>query len=413
MTKSHFLLALRIAVAAGGLAYIGLTLTWSDHVLAPEGTVLPDGSTLDEPTAFTVVEGKLGRTSDGPPIRLLVPSNGQQQAFTMTVELAQLGSEEDVFQPRPGVVTTLRGARVGLLLLALIMIGPIYPIQSIRWWMLMRSRGLTVTPWKSFRLVMVGCFFNYCMPGTTGGDVLKAYYAAKNSGRRADAVMSVVFDRITGLLGLIVLGGVAGLCMLDDVRARPVTAFIWSLAGFLGLAAAVYFTPMLRRRLGVNWLVSHLPGRRLLESVDRAAVAYRHHKREIVLAILISVGVHLCLTIATSMVGYALGVTHRMGLLITVLPVLFVGAAVPISYQGLGIMEGIGIPLLVSPSLCTANQLISMLVLLRLFMVVYALAGALFLLRGDIHMHPQEIGEEAETTESISTTSSPAAPAPS
>ena len=50
---------------------------------------------------------------------------------------------------------------------------------------------------------------NVELPGSTGGDVVKAWYAARQApSRRTAAVMSVIVDRIVGLLALIMLGGV-------------------------------------------------------------------------------------------------------------------------------------------------------------------------------------------------------------
>lgn len=382
MSKKHLSLALRFVVAAAGLAYIALALTWSDQVAIPAGTTLPDGRTLAEPTVFKVVNERLAVATDNAPLEVVVSHDGKR--FKMNVPRGQF---------QPGISSTLRSANIALLFLGLSVVGPVYLIQSARWWLLMWARGLVVTWWKSFRLFMVGCFFNYCMPGTTGGDVLKAYYAAKNSHRRADAVMSVVFDRITGAVGLMLLGGIAGLFMLSDPRARHVTIAIWALAGMITVAALIYFTPQLRRATGLNWLLGRVPGRvvrNFLESIDNAAVAYGDHKRHVATAILISIVAHVCLIMGTALGGYALGIRHPPGFMLTVLPVLFFGGALPISYQGLGIMEGLGMPLLVGDGMCTKNQLIGMLMIFRLYMITYSMSGSLFLMRGDIHIHAQE-----------------------
>ncbi len=64
-------------------------------------------------------------------------------------------------------------------------------------------------------------------------------------------------------------------------------------------------------------------------------------------------------------------------------------------------MEAIGEQLLVNPPLCTFNQLVGILMLSRLFQLFYSLLGALFLLKGDIHLHPavDEKLEEKPSTE--------------
>ena len=76
------------------------------------------------------------------------------------------------------------------------------------------------------------------------------------------------------------------------------------------------------------------------------------------------------------------------GLMLTVLPLLLIGGAVPLTYQGLGVMEWIGGQVLVNVSF---NQIVGMLLILRLCTVFYALFGSLFLLREDIHLHPPQL----------------------
>lgn len=327
MAKKILMLTLRFGVAIAGVAYIIYALNWNDHVDA-EGVV------------------------------------------------------------HPGVINTLKAADGKLLLLALVMVGLIYPIFSTRWWLLMRVRGLHCSWGKAFRLALVGCFFNYCMPGSTGGDFVKAYYAAKGSDRKADAIISVVVDRIMGLLGLFIVAGLTGLTMLHDPRVRYITSMIWlfGLCGVIG--ASIYFSGRLRQLFKLDAIITKLPGGGLISKIDQAAVAYRGNMSVIFMGLGLATLLHLILVSATVIAGLALGIKQPIGLMFNVIPVLYLGAAIPISYQGLGVMEAIGKQLLVNPPLCTFNQLVSILMLARLFQLFYSLLGALFLLKGDIHLHP-------------------------
>lgn len=393
--KKHLSLAFRLLFALAGIGYIAFSLTWTDHVLSPPRTVLSDGRVLEEATDFKVIEGSIDVGATSP--TLLIELNAKGQApQRMTIAGSSVG-EEGGFLRRPGIVSTLRHANFGLIALGLLLVFPIYPIQAVRWLMLMRCRGIDVTVGQSFKLVMVGSFFNYCMPGSTGGDLVKAYYAAKNSDRRADAVMSVIFDRIVGLLGLVLLAGLAGLFMLDNPTARIITVYIWGVSGIVTLLSAVYFSRRLRSGLGLEWLLSKmLPQGSILAKIDAAAVAYRDHKLTVLWTILLSLPVHLCLATATALGGYALGMQTDIRLLLTVVPVLFLVGALPISYQGFGLMEFVGNRFLEKVGVATFNQIAGMLLLIRLFQIVYSLAGSLYLLRGDIHMHPEAQGEGAD-----------------
>jgi glycosyltransferase 2 family protein len=392
--KKTLSLVLRLALAALGIGYIIWTLSWHDRVVIPSGYSFADGAVADRELSLRV----LSQDSDG-----LYTLKGPKEAGPVRVHVPQDVVSAD--QPRftPGIATTMGGADLRLLLLGLALILPVFPVQAARWWLLMRCRGMHVPYARAFRLTMVGLFFNFCMPGMTGGDVVKAYYAAKGSGARGIAVMSVIFDRITGLLGLVLLAGIAGLVMLwrgglePDVRGlvTTVTLLIW--LGFAGalVAPVFFFSRNVRSAVGLDRLFARLGPEHILVRIDDTAAAYRNHKRVILTAVLVSLPVHFCQALATTLAGWALGMELPIELMLTVLPVVFLAGSVPLTYQGLGVMEALAVAMLLPSEYADANQLVSMLVLIRLFLIVYALIGAALMLRGDIHLFPQV---EEETT---------------
>ncbi len=402
--KKTISIMLRLVLAALGIGYIVWTLSWNDHVIIPAGYTYGDGSVADREVVLRVTS----QHPDGWWVLELRPGTDLVRVHVPTDEVSA-----DQPRHKPGIVSMLRESDARLLLLGLALILPVFPIQAARWWILMRCRGMAVSYARSFRLTMVGLFFNFCMPGMTGGDVVKAYYAAKGSGARGVAVMSVIFDRITGLLGLILLAGIAGIVLLsrggldDDVHhlASTVTLLIW--LGF-GCALAVplfYFSDRVRVIVGLQKLIARLGPEHILVRIDEAAAAYRGHLPQIITAVLISLPVHFCQAVATTCAGYALGMELPIELMLTVLPVVFLAGSVPLTYQGLGVMEALVVAMLLPSPLADANQLVSMLVLIRLFLVAYALIGALLMLRGDIHLFPQI--EQEETPDSAVRDSAP------
>lgn len=386
--KRYISIALRILLAAAGVGYIVWTLSFVDHVQIPAGYRFDNGVVAPHNLELQVIS----QEPDG--LYLLEgPSPGER----VSVAVASDTLAADQPQYRPGIVTLLRGARWGLLLVGLLLIAPVFPIQALRWWLLMRCRGMHVPYFKAFRLTMVGLFFNFCMPGMTGGDVVKAYYAAKGSGSRGTAVMSVIFDRTAGLLGLVLLAGVAGLLLLlrgrldadDQTLVMKLTALIWIGLVALLVGAMLYFSHAVRRKLGLQALIDRLGAEHILVRIDEAAAAYRDHKPVILYAILLSLPVHISQAMATTCAGWSLGMGLGAGLMLTVLPVLFLAGSVPLTYQGLGVMEALAVAMLLPSPVADANQLVSMLVMLRLFLIMYALIGAVFMLKGDIHLHAQ------------------------
>ena len=377
--------SLRILFAAAGLTYILLNVSFRDEVLVPANTLLDDGTTVGQPTLLAVVNGDLSWQAGRITLQIARSDGGP---FIHTIDAEQLGVGKEDYQPKPGMLTMLRQSNLVKLLLGLLMVMPAYLLGALRWWLLMRCRRLDVTLWRAFRLAMVGNFFNFCMPvGTTGGDLVKAYYAAKYSQRRADMLMSVVVDRVTGLLGLVVLAAVAGLFILREPIVAMVTMVLGISIIVLGVIAACYFTPAIRRASGFDWILGRLPGHKFFAQIDEAAVAYKHHKLAIAAAICMSVVVHACLATATGLAGYALGMQTPFCMLLNVVPILFLAAAMPLTYQGLGVMEWLATTMILNPPTTMANHVLGMLLLVRIFQIFFAMCGSLFLLSGDIHMH--------------------------
>jgi len=89
-------------------------------------------------------------------------------------------------------------------------------LQYTRWFILVRALDLPFKPRDAVRLGLVGTFYNTFLPGSVGGDLVKAYYIAQGQPtRRAAAVATVMADRLLGLFGLILyIAAVGGGCWL-------------------------------------------------------------------------------------------------------------------------------------------------------------------------------------------------------
>lgn len=77
-------------------------------------------------------------------------------------------------------------------------------ITFVRWFFLVRAVGLPFRLLDALRLGLVGNFFNSFMPGSIGGDILKAAFIAREQPeRRTTAVATVMMDRLVGLWALV------------------------------------------------------------------------------------------------------------------------------------------------------------------------------------------------------------------
>ncbi len=305
-------------------------------------------------------------------LRLAVAAAGLAYIISV-VQWREYIDEHGVTQP--GFLARLAEADPRWLVLGLVLVSPLVLVASWRWWVLLR--GVEVHhAWRSvLRLTWAGQFLNYAVPvGSTGGDVVRAVVGARwaEPGKKASAVLSLGADRAAGLAGLLVLAGLAGLTQMHEPTVRMVTAVAWALlaSGLLGLA--LYAWPWSHRRLGFERMKSWPGVGRLLAVAD----AYRARRfAPVGSAVAVSVLVHAVLASSAACAGYALGLAAPPALLLAVLPVVFVSAALPLTYQGLGVMEGVALALLGGDP-ATDNAVVGMLLIHRMYLLTIALPGA-------------------------------------
>lgn len=380
-------LVLRIVIAAVGLTYVATTLTWTDSITLPADWPIDGHPVGEQARSFPVTQ--LGEQE----VRFETPDGRIE-----TLPTAALTQTEDGPQLDPGILTTLARADVALLAVALGLLGLVYLIQSFRWAVLMRCRSIEVTWYRAYRLTMVGAFFNTFMPGMTGGDIVKGYYAARGSGRTAATVVSVVADRAVGLLSLVMVGALAGLAAMDDPVAAAAAVKIWAIAAVTAAGLAMYFTQTLRKWLGVTRLLASLSDNHPLRRLDAAACAYREHRSALLGAMGLSLPVHMVLIIAIVITGYSLGVSTPFWTLVAVLPLILLAGALPLSFMGFGVMEPVGIALLGGQG-ATINQVVTMLVLARLYQICWSAMGAIYVVRGGLSLKEPQANLQDEPTE--------------
>lgn len=210
---------------------------------------------------------------------------------------------------------------LAVVLYALVQMG----LSSSRWQMLAEPMGFR-SPWRRyFGLYYVGLFFNLFLPTSMGGDVVRAWSLADQPERRWPALLSVVSDRLSGLLALVLL---AGLATFFDHGSLPRTVVwtVWSLAG--GMVVGFLLLPRLGKRLPA------------FAKLAAALSVSRGHRRRWFMALGISICVQSASVVQIALMGQALGLqVPAMGYAVVV-PLVSLLTLLPVSVGGIGVREG-------------------------------------------------------------------------
>lgn len=189
-------------------------------------------------------------------------------------------------------------------------------ITTYRWKMLLQVQEIDVSLRDLLSLTMVGMFWNAVLPGAVGGDVLKMVYVTRHAPtRKAEAVLTIMVDRVMGLLGLLLVALVSVLFSLNfilhadrAVQWATITVGVGSACGIAGVLGVLF-----RKSLSGLPLVSHLirigrerlPGAvvHTLDRLVRALDLYKSAPRVILYALGISAVTHFLAAITVILIG--------------------------------------------------------------------------------------------------------------
>jgi uncharacterized membrane protein YbhN (UPF0104 family) len=212
-----------------------------------------------------------------------------------------------------------------------------------RWRLLLGSQQVPITMRRSYSLTMIGLLFGAVIPGTVGGDVVKACYIASGSGERKAHVLSTILaDRVMGLLSLLTVGSAGALWNLELViKSRPLgtlSAMVAAMAagGALLLASALIAAAPLRRWFERSSARVPLSG--VLSKSMLILAGYRRKPSVLIAAFAVSLPCHVLACIAFYLALHASGIVHiPLHRVFLIVPLGLVAAAVPVSPAGIGV----------------------------------------------------------------------------
>ena len=127
-------------------------------------------------------------------------------------------------EKRAQMAVALRAADYLWLIPGVLSIGCAFLLQTERWRLLLSVQGIDLGWWRTFRVYLIGAFFNLFLLGATGGDIVKIYYAMREtSSKKTAALLSVLVDRMVGMLALVAITVVLCSLRLDRLLADPLT----------------------------------------------------------------------------------------------------------------------------------------------------------------------------------------------
>ncbi len=238
----------------------------------------------------------------------------------------------------------LARANAVLLLAALALYFLAIFLGALKWRVLVRAQNLDVALGDLLSYSLVGLFFGNLLPSNVGGDVVRAYGLARVSGRAEAAAVSVLVDRLMGLVAFlgaaVVMAALAAATLTRGAELEQIEVATVVAAALFLFATALLFSRRVSQR--VKWVFDRGPLQRIqpiAQRVYHALQVYRHSYRALALNLALSA----CIVIVTTFVWYtvalALGMNVSLFYFFLFNPLIAFVLLIPISFNGLGPKE--------------------------------------------------------------------------
>lgn len=239
--------------------------------------------------------------------------------------------------------------------ISLALMGTTIFLGIVRWRQVLRVHGLELSLGRATEISLVAHFFNSFLLGAAGGDLMKAYYAARETNhKKAEAVGTVFVDRIIGLFALLVFTMVAMGCNLPLLRADPIySKLAWAIAAMFAGCAVVLFLAL---RGGVSkglpqareWL-RRLPKGDFLERLRESFKPFGRDPAFLVKSFTVSLLLcGVCVAQVQSLV-WGLGLDISLRHLFAIVPMITCMVVLPLTPSGLGVRENLFVLMLAVP----------------------------------------------------------------
>lgn len=231
------------------------------------------------------------------------------------------------------------------LLLALGLIAITFWISATKWQLLLPQYKLT----NLLKLNVIATYYSLILPGQLFGEAVKVYYLGKGKQEIETIATSVVVDKITGLIGLLIVGTIG---FYYSNLLLPVI-FLWLLIiALLGLITILFM---------MNWFIK--PLHKLLwktkryfkwlentaTQLERVSLAWLHYLRNSPV-LFISVILGACFQLLTILAIVLLAIDLNIYLAFAdwcwIFALVSIALLLPLTIAGIGIREGTFISLL-------------------------------------------------------------------
>jgi hypothetical protein len=212
---------------------------------------------------------------------------------------------------------------------------------SFRWFLIVRIQKLSQSFPSILSLTMIGNFFNTFMPGSVGGDLIKAWYiAGREPEKRTRAVFSVLIDRVLGLTVIVCYSAVTLLFFTQWLQGNhqlKLTALVvWLFSGTAFVLTLLFFWAPLWEMAFIQKALTFLHKNKRLGEITRSFMNFQSHPSTVLICVGLSALSVLGSILFHIYLGRLLNIQLSYAHYFFIIPLALTVSAVPLLPGGIG-----------------------------------------------------------------------------
>jgi len=297
------------------------------------------------------------------------------------------------------VLGIIKQVKLGYLFLSAALYLFFMTVAAYRWHCLMGIQKIKLGFGKTFRLTFIGYFFNNFLPTTVGGDVIKGYLVAQETKKTAESYVSVLMDRVIGLVGLVIVAVVVILFIPHMDINQTVIYLIWG--AFFTFAILIFLSSAGSKFLGkrltfLSRIVNKLKIENKVKKVYDIFHAHKEYKGVLVKTVFLSLVIQITFVFVNVLVVKGLPLTQKIpiGYFFVYTPTIALISSLPVTMNGIGLRENLYVEFF---SRVLGKEVAgSLSILLLIFLWAAGLLGGIFYLFSNLRAAPIKIMMEKE-----------------
>ncbi|MCI0439989.1 MAG: flippase-like domain-containing protein [Chloroflexi bacterium] len=223
-------------------------------------------------------------------------------------------------------------------------------IAVYKWVPLLRKASVPINIPLLFRTYLVSTLVGMIFPTSIGSDLFRVYSLVRNGADGKAVFASIVAERVIAFVGMLLF--VLLSLGIGFYFLRNNFEYFGQVALLLGVAAAIAagFVAITMGRFRsiadkMAWKLARYPGVGKLHRIYTIYSDYRHHRRTLTAVFLWTLLQQLMPIFSTFFLVRAFNIDATFLELAAVIPMIILGLRLPISFNGLGVQEGLYIGL--------------------------------------------------------------------